>query len=103
MKNKPQYKVIFEALPEDTSVRGNALASGDDQLDKEVEDEIFARLESGDIYAWFTAKVTVRDDQGNEVSEYLGCCNYQDEEDFRNGSCYSEMVEECVRQLETEN
>jgi hypothetical protein len=94
-----KYDVSFEALPEDIRVRGNALASGDDELDREAEDEIISRLESGDIFAWFTAKVTVRDDKGNEATDYLGCCNYRDEDDFRMGGYYLDMVEECVRQL----
>jgi hypothetical protein len=100
MKNKPQYQVFFEALPEDISVKGNALASDDEKLNKEAEDEIIQRLESGDIYAWFTAKVTVRDEDGNEASDYLGCCSYQNEKDFRAGGYFPDMVNECVRQLE---
>jgi hypothetical protein len=100
MKNKPQYQVFFEALPEDISVKGNALASNDENLNKEAEDEIIQRLESGDIYAWFTAKVTVCDEDGNEASDYLGCCSYENEKDFRAGGYFPDMVNECIRQLE---
>lgn len=93
-----KYDVSFEALPETIRVRGNAMASGDDELDRQVEDEILSRLESGDIFAWFTAKVTARDGN-NEATDYLGCCNYRDADDFRMGGYYLDMVEECVRQL----
>ncbi len=95
-----KYEVSFEALPEDIRVRGNAMASGDDELDKDAEDEILSRLESGDIFAWFTAKVTVRDDKGNEATDYLGCCNYRDADDFRMGGYYLDMIHECINQLE---
>jgi hypothetical protein len=95
-----QYEISFEALPETVRVRGNALASGNDVLDKEAEDEIIARLESGDVYAWFTAKVSVRDDKGNEASDYLGACCYEDEADFKQGLYYLDMIEECIKQLE---
>jgi len=96
---KDKYEVFFQALPEEISVRGNALASDDERLNKEAEDEILQRLESGDIYAWFTAKVTVRDEEGNEASDYLGCCSYESEKDFRAGGYFQDMVDECIRQL----
>ena len=95
-----KYDVSFEALPEDIRVRGNALASGDNELDKEAEDEIISRLESGDIYAWFTAKVTVRDKYGREASDYLGACCYEDEKDFKRGAYYLDMIKECLDQIE---
>jgi hypothetical protein len=95
-----KYDVSFEALPETVRVRGNAMASGDDEFDRQIEDEIISRLESGDIYAWFTAKVTVRDDKGNEATDCLGCCNYRDADDFRMGGYYLDMIHECIHQLE---
>ena len=94
-----KYEVSFEALPETVRVRGNAMASGDDELDRQVEDEIISRLESGDIYAWFTAKVTVSDGK-NEATDYLGCCTYRDADDFRMGGYYLDMIHECINQLE---
>lgn len=95
-----QYDITLEAIPETIRVRGNALASGDDQLDKETEDEILARLESGDVWAWFTAKVSVRDKYGREASDYLGACCYEDEKDFRRGGYYLDMIRECLDQIE---
>lgn len=98
-----KYDICFDALPESVRVRGNASACGDDALDKEIEDDIINRLEAGDLYAWFTAKVSVRDNQGREASDYLGCCCYQDEKDFKSGGYYLDMIEECIRQLEMED
>jgi hypothetical protein len=95
-----EYDVTLEALPETVRVKGNALASEDDALDKEAEDEILARLESGDIWAWFTAKVTVRDSYGREASDFLGCCSYKDERDFKQGGYYLDMIKVCLDEIE---
>ena len=97
------YDITLEALPETIRVRGNAQASGDDALDKEAEDEILARLESGDIWAWFTAKVSVRDKYGREASDYLGACCYEDARDFKRGGYYLDMIRECLDQIEMED
>lgn len=95
-----EYDITLEALPETVRVRGNALASGDDTEDKECEDQILQRLQMGDVWAWFTAKVTVRDKSGREASDYLGCCTYEDAEDFKRGGYYLDMVKACVDELE---
>ena len=95
-----EHDITLEAIPETVRVRGNAQASGDDALDREVEDEILARLESGDIWAWFTAKVTVRDSYGREASDYLGCCCYEDARDFKRGGYYLDMIKACVDEIE---
>jgi hypothetical protein len=94
------YDITLEAIPETIRVRGNALASGDDALDKEAEDEIISRLESGDVWAWFTAKVSVRDSHGREASDYLGACCYEDGEDFKRGGYYLDMIRTCVDEIE---
>lgn len=51
--------VVFTVAIEqdDMPVRGNAMASGDDAADREVEDAILASLERGDIEAWCTIVV----------------------------------------------
>ena len=95
-----EYDITLEAIPETVRVRGNALASGDDALDKEAEDYILARLKSGDIWAWFTAKVTVRDSYGREASDYLGACCYKDARDFKRGGYYLDMIKACVDEIE---
>lgn len=95
-----KYQITLEAIPEDCRVRGNCSAI-DEETDKACEDEILARLENGDRWAWFTAKVTAKDSNGREASEYLGCCSYEDAEDFKRGGYYEDMVRECVDQLES--
>jgi hypothetical protein len=94
-----EYDITLEALPETVTVRGNASAWGDEE-DKSYEDRIIARLESGDEWAWCTAKVTVRDSYGREASDYLGCCCYEDARDFKLGGYYLDMIKACVDEIE---
>lgn len=72
---------------DDTPLRGNAMASDDADFDKQVEDEILERLDSGDVWAWAHVRVTASveiDGYGTvEASASLGGCNYLSEQDFR--------------------
>lgn len=73
----------LEVEQDDTPIRGNALASGDDELDKRVEDEILARLNCGDVWAW--ACVTVKAQYKSWVgAACLGAVSCADEADFMN-------------------
>lgn len=94
MTKKKCRKLIPEAYPEgvtftitveqdDTPVRGNAMASGDDAADRECEDEIIRRLDQGDVWAWALVTVTChyQDFTGRDT---LGGCSYEDENDFKN-------------------
>ena len=58
--SKEEVSISLNAEPEPVPVRGNAMASGDDQLDQEVEDRILARLDAGDVWAWAAVTVTVK-------------------------------------------
>jgi hypothetical protein len=93
----------FRAEEEDISVRGNAMASGDDAADKAVEDEILARLDRGDIFAWFCAHVIARveiDGVTYEGHDYLGGCSYANEADFvREDGYYPDMRREAYADL----
>ena len=72
---------------DDIPVRGNALASGDDDADRECEDAILTRLEAGDVWAWAIVVVTATLD-GFTGSDCLGACSYADEESFREPDGY---------------
>ena len=97
----------IDVMQDDTEVRGNAMASGDDALDKEVEDEIIRRLDSGDPWAW--AVVTVNCEWTSPVTKitYKGfttlCgCNYKDEKDFiKAGDYYEQMKQEAFEDMLT--
>ena len=95
-----EVQVQLTVLPEeDVPVTGNACYSGDENFDQMVEHEILARLEQDDIWAWAMVGVSVAW-EGQHSTEYLGCCCYESEEDFRNNSGYFEdMVEEALANL----
>lgn len=75
------YKLCAEQ--DDISVRGNALVSGDDDVDKKCEDRILARLDDGDVWAWVSVHVTA-EIEGIEVEgdDYLGGCSYASYKNF---------------------
>jgi hypothetical protein len=84
-----EYRILIEA--DDVPVRGNALASGDDRADKEAEDSIIERLESGDTWAWACVTVEARY-KGFTGRDVLGTCSYADTEAFiRDGGYYPDM------------
>jgi hypothetical protein len=97
--NEKDVTYTLEADFDDLEVRGNAIASGDDAYDKKVEDEIIARLENGDVWAWATIKVTA-EWNGLEGVNYLGACCYKDEKDFKQpGGYYDDMKAEALADL----
>ena len=102
-----ESKVRFEvsAKQDWLEVRGNAVISGDDDYDKSVEDEIIARLNDGDVWAWAEVIVTARYDgiNGIEGVDYLGCCTYADEADFvTSGGYYDDMCRAACAELRDE-
>lgn len=88
-----EWRVI--ATQDDIPVRGNALQSGSAAIDEQCEGEINRRLDNGDVWAW--ASVEVRGYwNGIEASDYLGCCSYEDEADFRKNSGYFEDMQQTI-------
>lgn len=84
---------------EDIPIEGNVLASGDDATDRQAEQEIREKLDGGNPWAWCSVKVT-----GTfgplTVSEHLGACSYESEEDFRTpGGDFDTMQAEVLHQL----
>jgi hypothetical protein len=72
------------AYYDDTSVKGNAIASGDDKLDARVERSILKRLDAGDVWAWASVHVTaeIDDISGIEGDDHLGGCSYASYKQF---------------------
>jgi hypothetical protein len=93
----------IECEPEDLPVRGNAMASDDPAFDKRCEDEIIADLESGNSWAWCCIKVTATW-KSWRADDYLGCCSYESEEDFKvgNSDYYETMRIEALARLNEE-
>ena len=90
------YHIVVEQ--DDLTVRGNAMVSGDDAADKEIEDEILSRLNRGDVWAWAWVKV-VASCQGFEGYDTLGGCCYKDEEDFKKDGYFESMKAEALHEL----
>ena len=96
-KNDVEIDVIaeFDHIP----VRGNAIVSGDADLDRKVENEIIRRINNGDVWAWASVEVKVTWETF-EASDYLGCCTYDNENDFvKNSGYYDDMVEIALDDL----
>lgn len=108
LKFKPLTKddVTFEVHcePEFIEIRGNAIASGDPAVDKEVEDEVIRRLDSGDEWAWCSVMVraTWESPSGKTFSgeDYLGCCSYESKKAFiEAGDYYPDMCAMALDKL----
>jgi len=86
---------------EEEAVRGNAVSSGDLEFDRQVEDEILARMAAGDVWAW--AQVTmIAEYEGFRGSDVLGGCSYKDENDFkRDGGYYEDMKTSALADLKS--
>ncbi len=68
----------FEVLPEITEM---------------TDDTIIAEFEAGNVWAWCMIKVTARINGiiGLEGTEYLNCCTFKDEEEFRKSNEHGGM------------
>ncbi len=95
--------VSIQLIPED-EIEGpeGFFDSGNSPEDRAADLAMFkdmrARLNAGDIWAWFSAKVTVSFD-GLTSDQYLGACSYTDEADFRNDGVFDDMVSEAIDDL----
>jgi hypothetical protein len=89
-------EITIEVQQDCESVRGNAMASGDEQADRECENEIIERVNSGDVWAWASVRV-IAEFGGERGDNYLGCCSYADENDFRQpGGYFDAMKSEAI-------
>jgi len=95
---KEEATIKVECLPEEMSLRGNCMASGDAEFDKQCEDKIIQDYENGNDWAWCIAKVTTNW-EGLEATEYLGGCSYKSEQDFINDGYYTDMINSCLEEL----
>lgn len=87
---------------DDEAVQGH-FSSGDDEADTALEDEIIARLDRDDIWAWCVVKVVatlgIEDTQYRGESHFLGACSYKNERDFKGGGYFDDMKEEALNAL----
>lgn len=91
--SRPKYSLdvhyAHELEEEHIPIRGNAMASGDAELDRQVEDEIIADLNAGKLEAWCCAHVraflTFSGTERAFVSDgdaYRGACSYRTENEL---------------------
>src|SRR5574343_417964 len=95
---KDRAKISLTAELDDLPVRGNSMASGDDDLEKEIEDRIIARINNDDVWAWASVKVTAKFNDF-EGTDYLGACSYRDEDDFKSDLYYTDMISTAIEEL----
>jgi len=100
-KLKKLAAIVISCEEEHVPVRGNALVSGDAEEDRRHEDMILEQLE-WNPWAWCSVKVTAT--LGSfQGSDYLGCCSYASEEDFKaSGGYYDDMVDAAIEELTKE-
>lgn len=92
-------EIRIECLPDDTPIRGHAMASGDDAIDRRAEDDILANLPFNE-WAWCLVKVTAIGPAGVIGTDYLGACSYANESDFRQpGGYFDDMVDRAREDL----
>lgn len=101
MKKLTEKDVEFtlSVFPEDMEIRGNVSASGDDELDKKIEDKIVEDFNNGNVWAWCWVKVTAK---WKSFTGYdtLGGCSYKDENSFKQvGGYYEDMKAQALDDL----
>lgn len=96
--NLEEVSIDLDMVQDDAPVRGNAISSGDADVDKEYEDGILRRLDNGDAWAWALVRVTLRW-HNFEASTVLGGCSYESEQSFMEDTYYSEMCAEALGEL----
>ncbi len=98
LRNNASFSI--EALPEDVPLKGQIMASGDDEADRAAELAIEKELE-WNPWAWALVKVTASYLNWHGVN-YLGGCSYEDEEDFKKGGYYFDMINMALNSLADE-
>lgn len=74
---KDEVEFTVELESEYTEVRGNVLASGDDEEDKAAEDEILDRLNRDDLSAWCCIVIKA-EWNGHTGATNLGCVSLEE-------------------------
>jgi hypothetical protein len=96
--------ISISAEPEHLPVRGNYIVSDDADFDKKCENEIIARVEDGDEWAWCIVKCTVTPKSLNYVDiisgrAFLGGCSYKNKEEFIQSDSYNDLVDWAIDNL----
>lgn len=92
--------VTFEIYcePEHERIEGNACAI-DPTTDAETNQWIHDQLKRGNEWAWCCVKVVARYATLKGV-DYLGCCSYLSESDFKRDGYYDDMKAQALDDLQ---
>ena len=100
--NDKRLTWTLTAEPEEVSIEGNASAWGEPE-DSEYAAKIRAQLDTGNEWAWCCVAVRVQFEtetgEAFEGVDYLGCCSYRSERDFRRGGYLPQMREAAFDDL----
>lgn len=100
-----ETKIEFELLchEEETEVCGNVMVSGDKTVDHEAEQRVLKQLESGNQWSWCCVEVRAFLPGMPDVYgvDFLGCCSYSSEEEFKNDAYFSDMKNTAKEDLLT--
>ncbi|KKN21621.1 hypothetical protein LCGC14_0923630 [marine sediment metagenome] len=94
-----QIEIILHE--EHMQIEGNAVDSGDADFDTVLNNAIAERLNNGELWIWCTVEVKVTID-GFTANDYLGCCSYDNEQEFKAGGYYDDMVETCKEDIQNQ-
>jgi hypothetical protein len=95
---KKNAVITIHAEEDESAVRGNLIASGNDVTDAKDEDTVIRRLVSGDVWAWASVEVKASIGEFN-ASVYLRQCSYKNERDFKSGDYYTDMIDDAISEL----
>ena len=90
IKTKENFDIYFEMLPEFTPLNEYL----PEYTKKEIK-KLYSKIEAYDLF-YFTAKVTAEIEGLKLGSDYLGCCLYENENDFIQDDYFADMVENSI-------
>jgi hypothetical protein len=92
-------RYTLEISPEDMPILGNASVGDNAEENEAYANEIIARLERGDDWAWCIVTVTA-EYAGFKGTASMGGCSYHDEAEFTApGGYYDDMRQEALADL----
>ncbi len=89
---------MFEEIP----YIGNASAINE-KTDKKVIEWIESQLDNGNILAWCLIRVNVENTKlGLSADGHLGCCSYENINEFKGSGYYEDLIQECLTDIKTQ-
>lgn len=91
--------ITVTAEPEEIPIEGNACACGEEECWDAHIRPVMDAVDNGNQWAWCAVRVKA-ELSGFEGHAYLGCCSYANEEDFKKGGYFEDMVDEALNDLQ---